>query len=149
MQPIPKMNQGPAREDKVDLVKLLTKLRPYWYIFVIATLIGLTGAYLLNTTKTRVYQIKSSILIQEENTIKPVMLNMNMHGNQSTINNSIAVLESYSLIDTVLSDMEAGVSYYEKARLFEPFPRTEIYLNAPFRVSFDKDHSQPYYENLH
>ncbi|MGF1584837.1 MAG: GumC family protein [Bacteroidales bacterium] len=142
------MNQGPAREDKVDLVKLLTKLRPYWYIFVIATLIGLTGAYLFNTTKTRVYQIKSSILIQEENTIKPVMLNMNMHGNQSTVNNSIAVLESYSLIDTVVSDMEAGVSYFEKARLFEPFPRTEIYLNAPFRVNFDKDHSQPYYEEF-
>jgi tyrosine-protein kinase Etk/Wzc len=148
MQPIPKMNQGPAREDKVDLVKLLTKLRPYWYVFVIATLIGLTWAYLMNTLKTRVYQIKSSILIQEDKTIRPVLLNMNMPGNHSTINNSIAVLESYSLIDTVLSDMEALVSYYEKARLFEPFPRTEIYLNSPFRVSFNKDDSQPYYQKF-
>lgn len=148
MQPTPKMNQGPAREDKVDLVKLIAKLRPFWYIFVIFMLIGLTGAYLLNTLKTRVYQINSSILIQEDNSLKPVMLNTNMPDNQGTINNSIAVLESYSLIDTVLSDMEAGVSYYEKARLFEPFPRTEIYLDAPFHVSFNKNHAQPYYEEF-
>jgi tyrosine-protein kinase Etk/Wzc len=128
MQPTSKMNHGTAHEDKVDLVKLMTKLRPYWYIFVIASLIGLTGAYLINSLKTRVYQINSSILIQEDKTIRPVMLNMAMQGNQGTINNSIAVLESFSLIDSVLSDMEAEVSYYEKPGSLNPSPELRFTL---------------------
>jgi hypothetical protein len=136
------------RDDSVSLGKLLLKLRPHGYIFVICVILGLTIAHLVNTFKPPVYHVNSTMLIQENRNIMPFSQDREMAArrNVDNVHNETAILESFTLIDSALNKMHIEVSYYEAGRIIGSSPRTEIYLDAPFRVNFDRDHPQPYNE---
>jgi tyrosine-protein kinase Etk/Wzc len=142
MRPISPLDS--SREDSIDMKKLINKLRPYWLIFLVSTFVGLTTAHMINTFKEPVYQVSSSLLIHEEHSAVPFLHSMDLLGARSNIFNESLVLESYTLIDSALQNIEAGVSYYENRRAFGFPRRREIYMDAPFRVVFDKDHPQPF-----
>ena len=148
MKPTPNNHKLSPRDDSVSLGKLLLKLRPHWPIFVICVILGLTIANLVNKVKQPVYHVNSTMLIQENRNIIPFSQDREMATRRSVdnVHNETAILESFSLIDSALNKMHVEVTYYEAGRIFGSSLRKEIYLDAPFRVSFDRDHPQPYKE---
>ncbi len=141
-------NNRPVYEDSVDIRKIMLKFRPYWHLFLISLVLGLTGAYMVNSLKEPVYRANSTILIQEDRTIPVFMHQGVMNHAQSNVLNEVAFLESYTLIDSALRNLDVQVTYYETDRFFGLKRRREIYTDSPFRVNFDKDRSQPFNEPI-
>jgi tyrosine-protein kinase Etk/Wzc len=116
MQPTKEMSNGTVHEDSVDLKKVLQKFRPYWYIFLISLVLGLTGAYMLNTFRMPVYQASSTILIQEDRSA-PFLRQADLFNTRSSVVNETAIMESLTLIDSVIIKMDVAVTYYEIERI--------------------------------
>jgi tyrosine-protein kinase Etk/Wzc len=148
MQSMANTNHSPVNEDRVDIRQLLIKYRQYWYVFLISIILGLTGAYIINTVSEPVYRVKATLLIQEETPASPLMRTMDFFSRPSNTQNQLMILESFSMIDSTLANLDVSVSYYEMAGLIGRLPVIEIYRNSPFRVSFDKDHPQPFGEKF-
>ena len=54
-----------GQEQTLDIKALFFKFLSYWYLFLITLLLAMLVAYLFNKYTKPVYQIKSTILIQE------------------------------------------------------------------------------------
>jgi capsular exopolysaccharide synthesis family protein len=108
------------------------------YLFIIALLLSLTGAYLVNTYTTPVYIIKSALLIKDAGAgdpgINKLLLSEGGASEDemgSIVTQEIALLNSYPFIYKTISALDLGVSYFEK----ETVGQNEIYSNSPFKVS--------------
>ena len=146
MQPTTNMNHGSNYEDRIDIRQLILKYRQYWYVFLLSLIVGLLGAYTINSIRKPVYLVKSTLLIHEDRPSMPFIMNLDYTGRQSNTYNQLTLLESYAMIDSVLANVDVEVSYYEAGNFFGSYPRIEIYRNSPFRVSFEKNQPQPYGE---
>jgi len=121
----------------------------YWYFFVICTVLALAFAYGYNELSAPVYQAKASIIIHEDRNAVPLLGEVNAFYGRNNWFNETALLKSHTLVSQVLSEMQAGVSYYSTRRMASLFLRTEIYLDSPFRVHFDADHPQVFDKTFH
>ena len=143
MQPTKTMSNGTVDEDSLDFRKIIQQFGPYWYIFLISLFLGLAGAYLINTIKEPVYRASSTMLIQEDRSRTSVMRQMELFNNRSNVINEVTILESLTLIDTVVNKMDVAVSYYEIERILGFNRRSELYGNSPIRVIFDNNNPEP------
>jgi tyrosine-protein kinase Etk/Wzc len=139
-------NHSPVSEDSFDIRKMLLKCRPYWYILLLGLALGVAGAFVINSLREPVYLVNSMLLIHESRANMPFMRDTDIPNNQGNVYNQITILESQTMIDSVLANMDVAISYYEAGNVLGLYPRNEIYKNAPFRVSFDENHPQLYGE---
>ncbi len=142
MHTINNTNHSPVYEDSLDVRKLMLKCRPYWFVLLLGLVLGLAGAFVVNTLKEPVYLVNSTLLIHEGRANMPFMRDMDIPNNQANLYNQVTVLESRTMIDSALANMDVAVSYFEAGNVFGLYPRMEIYNNTPFRVSFDENHPQ-------
>jgi tyrosine-protein kinase Etk/Wzc len=136
-------------EEEADFKKLFLRYFAYKYYFLVSIILGLVIAFMINALTETVYQVKSTLLIKEDRTVQTLMGGVNPRAdifNRTNYSNVIGILESFSLIDSVLSQLDVQVTYYEKGSLVCGKPRVEIYKNSPFKVRFDKNHAQPFNE---
>ena len=131
-QYVPKQN---TEEQSVDIKQLIYTFLNNWYLFAICVALALAVCFLINRYKTNVYQTSGTVLIKDGRNYDPtaIMTNLNF-GNYQNLDNEVAILKSYSLVERVVRKMNMEVTYMEKGRI----ATTELYNNSPFTVEFDR-----------
>src|SRR5690554_3461831 len=140
----------PATEDdSIDLKRILFKFLQNWYWFVLTVVIAVSLGFLYNRFATPVYEINSSLLVEEEKGTSSLGSGMNglsqnvfqgLGGMNSMQNiyNQLVVLNSTPLVSRTLDELDFEVSYYQVNRM----SAIEKYKEVPFQVIWDKDHPQ-------
>ncbi len=147
------MNKDPFREETLDIRGILIKYLRYWYWFVISVIIALTIAYFINKFSENVYQANATILIRDDRKggFQPgrVMGELDMFYQRNNVVNEMALLRSYSMVDSALQYMNVGVTYYNIGRLVGEIRMSELYNNSPFVVEWDRNSTPPYNTPVH
>ncbi len=150
---ISKMNKDPFREETLDIKKLLFKYLRYWYWFVICVGFALTVAYFYNKFSQTVYRTDATLLIRDDRKggFRPgqVMGELDMFYQRNNVINEMALLRSFSMVDSALQAMDVGVTYYNIGRLVGEIRMSELYQNTPFYVEWDRTASPPYNTPVH
>ncbi len=120
-----------------DFKRLLGTLLSNWYWFVLLISITLTAGFLYLRYTTPIYEINSSILIDEnqENVAKNVMSQLDPQNDKSKVNlfNEKVILQSQDLVAKVVDSLDMNVRYWAMGRIKE----TEIYDESPIKIIFD------------
>lgn len=137
------MNQSNIsnNEGRIDYEKLILLFLKKWYLYVITGIIAFGVAYYINNSTTPLYEVTSTILIQEqeEQRFNPdnFMSTLNMFSTNLMFKNEMLVLKSTSLIKKTFNDLNLNVRYFS-----EEFATKELYKDAPFIVAFNRSSPQ-------
>ncbi len=120
------------KKDNKELLQFLYKILGNWYWFVIGGMLGLILASLYLKYQTPVYQIDAKLLINDDSKGggggKSDLLDLNnLIGVKSSVDDQAEVLKTRFLMEEVVKDLKANISYYHKGRVRD----YEIY-NSPF-----------------
>ena len=124
------------KKEEIDIKQLFFVALNHWYLFLIFVVLALAISFVYNRYSPRVYQTSGTVLIKEgNNEIDPtaIMTTRNF-GSAQNIDNEIAIMTSYTLIERVVKKMGIEVTYLDKGRIASH----EMYKNAPFYVEFER-----------
>ena len=130
----PKQNNN--EEQTVDIKQLIFLFLNHWYLFLIAAVLALAVAFVINRYKPNVFQTSGSVLIKDAHSAydaTAIMTNGSFSGYQN-VDNEMAILRSYTLKDRAVRKMNIEVTYMEKGRV----AASELYKVSPFTVEFDR-----------
>jgi len=130
-----------VKDDSVDVKSLIYKFLGRWYLFVICLSISLTIAYFVNTLTQPIYEVKTSILVKNEQSMLDSRFSsgLGMYNNQFKITNEIGIIKSYKMTQRALEHLNFTVEYYQVNR----FNEVELYKSSPFQVVLDTAFAQP------
>jgi tyrosine-protein kinase Etk/Wzc len=129
------------------LKHFLLKIYSYRYFYIVCIVLFVGIAFLFNRYTPKVFEITSTIGPTQNNPSSMISSNKifgdgagyNANTNGDDIINS---LKSFSLVSSVVNGLNLEVTYYtEKKSIFKR--STEIYLESPFIINYDKSHIQP------
>ncbi len=137
-------------EETFDLKNLVRLFGENLHWFILCTVIGLGIAWAVNHYTIPVYNMQSSVLINDEKKGSGLGsigaaaaaggdVSALMGSASKTIDNQVAILSSYSQIERTLKELNFQVSYYTDQFLHHQ----ELYKDCPFTVLFDTTHVQP------
>jgi capsular exopolysaccharide synthesis family protein len=117
----------------IDFKRVMYQAIRYWYLIVLSLLIALSAAFLRNRYATRVYPVTASILIKEAEDASggEMLYNNPLVSYHRNYLNELYIIRSYPLIESVLDDLNFGVSFYREGN----FLTTEVYDYIPVDVS--------------
>ena len=134
-----------THDETVDIKRIIFKYLYNWYWFVLALLLAFAAAYLYNRYTPPIYEISSTILVEEEKTSSSftggtgnVFQGLGIMNSMRNINNQIAILKSTPIITRTLQELDFEVSYYAVGRIIA----SEQYKDVPFQVIWQHDHPQ-------
>jgi len=135
--------QETYQEQTIDFKEVLFKFYKYYYLFIIIFIIALFFAFLFNKYSKPIYEVNTTVLIQDEkkhSVTNPgdFMEGFGLFAGKKNLENEIGVLQSYTLINEVVTELNLGVSYF----IEENFISNELYKNSPFVVIIDSLHPQ-------
>lgn len=125
-------------EDTLDLKGIIIKIISYWYLFAIGIFVALVAGFLYNRYTPKVYQNSATVFVKEDKMgIDPTSMMTGLTFKSSiNIDNEIAILQSYSLKERTLEELEFfNVSYFATGRI----ATTEMYKSTPFNVELNYD----------
>lgn len=130
----PKLNFE-NEEEKFELAAYFWILWRYKYLLIICVILGLSGAHLYKIFKKPVFEIFSTVLVVggSNSSIDIEQMFEGINRSNIELENEIAVLNSYSIIQDVLEKVNFKISYYQEHELV----RQELYNNNPFIVELD------------
>ncbi len=142
-------NQQPVRyDDNNELKKTVFKILRHWYWFVLTVIIAGGLAYTYNRYTTPVYEIHSTMLVEEDKVNSPlagatgasqnVFQGLGVMNSMRNIYNQMVLLNSTPIVAHTLDELDFEVSYYTAGRVAV----SESYRDAPFKVNWDKNHPQ-------
>lgn len=134
LQNMPQYND----EDSLDLKAIIVKIISYWYLFVIGIIVALVIGYAYNRYTPKVFQNTATVFVKEDKMgIDPTSMMTGLTFKSSiNIDNEIAILQSFSLKERTLRELEFfNVSYYATGRV----ATRELYKETPFIVELDYD----------
>jgi len=107
---------------KPDLLVQSMKYVKYWYLFVIALILGIGGAYFYLQITVPLYKVSSTLLIQNDVQGDGLLRgtafsDLNMFKTSRTVENEMEVLRSRDLIYKVLDEMSFQTTYHYKLPL--------------------------------
>ncbi len=124
-----KIDSQEKRDSKNALMKYIKK----WPLFVLFAIIGAGLGYFYTSKSPNIYQVKSRILVETENSSLTDILD---HNNRQTpvqktdIENHIGILKSYTLFQKALGRLNWETSWYQKDFIFSK----ELYENDPMKL---------------
>ena len=130
-------NQG------VDFRRILGRIRRNWYYIVLSIFVGYGVAFIVNRYSTRIYQVKASIIIREEqefNAGAELLYSNLLVNSYRNFFNEIYILKSYPLMKRVIDNLDFQVSYFREGNI----KSSEIYKQAPFKVVLADNQNQLY-----
>jgi tyrosine-protein kinase Etk/Wzc len=134
----------PAVDDDFDLREILIKYVLYWPVFLLFTIITIIGAYAYHMVTKPVYDIKATMLLEDEkNTsdIKASLQEMGITSAPKKIENDVEILQSRRLVDSVVNDLHLWISY----QIIVNHLKENLYKNtSPVLFSLIKTGSKPY-----
>ena len=121
-------------EQSIDIKQLIYICLNHWYLFVICVIVALAIGFVINRYTKNVYQTSGTVLIKSDQSFDPTALMTNLNTGKSNVENEMAILRSYSLVERTIKKMNLEVTYLEKGRI----NTFELYKAAPFDVDFDR-----------
>lgn len=133
-----------AADDDFDLREILTKYVHYWPVFLLFTIITMISAYAYHMVTKPVYDIKATLLLEDEkNTsdIKASLQEMGITSAPKKIENDVEILQSRRLVDSVVNDLHLWISY----QVIVNHLKENLYKNTtPVLFNLIKIGSKPY-----
>jgi tyrosine-protein kinase Etk/Wzc len=122
----------PQEDDKIDIHELLGLFVVYWYWFFISIVVCLGIAFWINYTSVPVYDVKTSILIEEGKSMLDERFSSSLIVDNTSLRtaNQVSILKSYSLVKRAIHRLDFRISYFSDDR----FVLRELYKASPFRV---------------
>ncbi len=124
--------------DDIDLMRYVSLFISNWIWIVVALFLALSVAYLFNKYSQRVYNVKSTLLVKEDQSSGAVA-NMeqifagNIYNPYPNLDDEMAILQSYTLNYRVIEDIpELHIGYVPISRHGIKWQRT--YKTSPFVV---------------
>ena len=116
--PTPPVTEN-TEETALSLDTVLTILRRYWFIIILAALAGGTAAYYLAGKQNYIYQKTASVLMRDAKTgsdasSERIMAELNIDPNAANLANESLVLKSTALMNKVVEDLNLNTSYWQK-----------------------------------
>ena len=109
--------------------RILYRAIKFWYVILIFLLLGIGWAYLQNRYTTRIYPVTASIIIKEtqEGSEGKLIYNNPLVSYYRNYLNELYIIRSYPLVQSVLEELNFGVSFYQEGN----FMTTEAYAMIP------------------
>ncbi|MBE0676090.1 MAG: hypothetical protein IH591_15650, partial [Bacteroidales bacterium] len=124
--------------DDIDLMRYVSLFISNWLWIAVALFLALAIAYIFNRYSQRVHNVKSTLLIKEQQTtgaianMEQIFAN-NLYNPYPNLDDEVAILQSYSLNYRVIEDMpETHIAYIPVARNGIHGQRT--YKTSPFVI---------------
>lgn len=117
-------------QDDFNLKETVYKYLDYWKWFAISFVIAFICAFIFLRYQTPLYRIQSSILIKDEKkgTGQDAMLKeLNIFSSNKNVDNEIEILNSYTLMEKVVTDLKLNITYYAKRKIKD----AELYDDSP------------------
>lgn len=136
------MQQQFIAEETIDIKKYIFKFLANWYWFIIASLIGIAIAFLVNRYSTPRYKTDASVMVLEKGDglsgIESIIQEFGAYkkAQRKNVENQIGILQSYSLTYETVKELNFEISYWGQGRINE----REIYTSCPFIVVLDTTH---------
>ena len=133
-RPNPMMQQ---EEEPLNLYAIFFKYLVYWPWFVVSVLVCVVGAYVYLRYQTPVYNVKSAVLIKEQDKGKSAagafaaMSEMGMMSMTSKFDNEVQILKSQTLVKKVIVDLGLYINHSQKRAFGYNLP---LYHNEPVKV---------------
>ncbi len=124
-------------DNELDIRELLFRYIRYWYLFVIASIIAFTGAYVYNRYSARIYLVSSKILVQDSKKSPPgteILKELDIFKDAGIVENEIEIIHSRPVISKAIENLNFSVSCFGVGDI----KTSELYKeNVPFKVVFD------------
>lgn len=104
----------PLIDDDFDLREVLLKYVYYWPVFLLFTIITMIGAYAYHMVTKPVYEIKATMLLEDEkgtNDIKTSLQEMGISSAPKKLENDVELLKSRRIVEGVVNDLKLWISY--------------------------------------
>ncbi len=129
--------------ESIDLRKLLSRIRINWHLSVLFAFLGLALGWTWLYFTNPVYETRSMILINEEQSKAgnsglfkgniESLQGLGVVSGVSNVDNELAILKSYSLMNQVVQDLSLNLRFYTAGK---PLTEVEIYGSfLPFTVA--------------
>lgn len=128
---------APGEGDSSDLNQALRKYLYHWKYFVVGVLLTMIAAFLYLKKAQAVYEVKATLLIQDENKNKDeksTLQEIDLSNSPKLVENEIEVLKSRKLILSVVNDLNLWINYSQKIGM----TNKDLYHKSPFKLSFQK-----------
>ncbi|MEM6805563.1 MAG: polysaccharide biosynthesis tyrosine autokinase [Bacteroidota bacterium] len=135
--------QGQSQHQvQVPIKVILGHIQSKWYIFLVSAIVALGLAYLFIKRSNPVYQITSSLVIEDKSGNSSgnnqFMKEMGILSEGGAIDDEIGILSSYSLISKTIEQMDLGYSFYKQ----ELFPTRVSNRAFPYVIKIDSSQLQ-------
>ena len=130
------------QEETIDIKALLLSYTQYWHYFVIAILLFSSFAFLNNRYTVPEYSTSTTLLIRDDNNTQMgaenLLEGLEIFSGKKNLRNEIVILNSYSLSEKIVKELELGISYYQHGLIIS----NELFKTSPFKVNIDSSHLQ-------
>ena len=112
----PELEEG----DEISIGDFIYKFLPFWPLFVLLVIIGLSGAWLYLRYKMPVYQTTATLLIKDDKNSNPgkdLMQAFDMFGSKKSVENEVEVLQSKTLMQEVVKNLHLYAPLTVKGRV--------------------------------
>ncbi len=136
--PTPPVTEN-TEETALSLDTVLTILRRYWFIIILAALAGGTAAYYLAGRQNYIYQKTASVLMRDAKTSSDasserIMAELGIDSGAANLANESFILKSTALMKKVVEDLNLNTSYWQK----KDFREIDLYKTSPLLVHFER-----------
>lgn len=113
---------GEQEQQSISLRTLVDNFIANWYWFALFIILGLTAAWLFLRYATPTYNVNAKILVQDEQKGgnipgEEVFQQLQIFSNKSNVDNEVEILQSRSLMEQVVRNLELNISYWQEGRV--------------------------------
>ena len=131
--------QQQENTENVDIMSIIFRLLSHWHYFVISVILTLLLAFVFNKYSVPMYEVKSTVLVKDDKKGgDDLMKGLSLFGSQKNVQNEIGVLQSYSLTNKAVKQLNFNISYFAESN----FKTEELYKENPFEVIIDTAFNQ-------
>ena len=142
-------------QQKTNYKDLVFKMWRYKWWFVLTTFVFVSTAYLFNKFSTPLFKNQTTLLLKESErnnflASQNVMQGFGLFSNNDNIENEMAIITSFSLVNEVINQLNMETSFYQEEYIFGGHIKNDIlletrenYLYKPLHISIDKSRLQP------
>lgn len=126
-------------EQSVNIRDVLRKCLRHWYWFVIGLILAFFAAWLYNRYTTPVYEVNAILLIKDDKSPggsssdlqNDILSQLTLLTGSSNVQNEMAILQSRTLIGSVVKDLGLQTSYFAEGRV----KNTSLYKHSPISIT--------------